>query len=451
MQKVSFPPIRSGIQVTHVPREPPERSWSRYKKVLIDNPRDSNLLQRQKLWNFQKLNRGAFRSQLNSLPDIPYRVKPNLVEKVSVGCQADLTTRLNAGVRVIFPSINELKTKIINGLSDDENNKENADDRRHKACSPMHEDDNYSDDFDDVSDDYEELDYESVVRKQNASTMTDNRRSVYSKQTRRRKKTVRERNAISKRSILKTYKTPRIQSGKKNVKFDKVTTDDEFENETFDQDADAEKLKLDNSASTGLEVEEGEMPMIQKVEIKNIEREHPVLSRESSASIHSVKSNDSVGSELKLSLENIGHSSHLSLENLSILDYISGSRTDRSFRGDSRKASTSRNQESRRQFVDQDADREWFQKLVGDREIVDMKTYNSFARIKPCVNESGQSDSNDATKQTPRKNMTPRVNDEFPGYRQVVSKANQKGANNQQPANKNKSSRRSMISIGKFY
>ncbi|XP_052801892.1 uncharacterized protein LOC128232409 [Mya arenaria] len=447
MQKVSLPPLRSGLQVSVAAREPPERSWTRYKKVLIDNPRDSNLLQRQKLWNFQKLNRGAFRSQLASLPDIPYRVHTNTVERVSVGVQADLTHRFNQGLRVIFPNLTAYRSWCLSEQPENDASDEGlTSEQRNKACSPMTAHVNttdYSDDFEDDSS-YEDLgfDFDTVVRKHNAGTMTDSkwngeRLPIHRE---RRKKTVRERNAAAgKRSILKTKKTPRpFSATRKNVKFNS--------NENTDDSQDVLEFEHPDVESA----EEEETPVVPKIEITGLEREPPI-SRVSSAL--SVSSSDSHGSPLTLPLGNIGHSSHLSLENLSILDYISGNNTERSYRGNGRKAYTSREEVSRGQLADRDADRQWFEKLVGgDKEIVNVATYDNFARVRPML-ESGQSDSNDKLdfKQPLRKNQTPKLNDEFPAYRQVISKAGHpaKGVSSSPSVNRGK--RRGTFNIGKFY
>ncbi|KAH3894096.1 uncharacterized protein LOC127861946 [Dreissena polymorpha] len=455
MHKVSFPPLSSGIQVSVAAREPPERSWSRYKKVLIDNPKDSNLLQRQKLWNFQKLNRGAFRSQLASLPDIPYRVHTGTVEKVSVGVQADLSNRFSQGLKIIFPNLTSQSAKIFESTSGDEDADDifNSD-QRHKGCSPMKiNEDGYSDDFEDDSDIEDPgFEFETVVRKQNAGTMTyTNHRGDQQKRKEKRKRTVRERNAAAKQrsSILRTGKTP--SSGRKNVKFSPKSRTAEDNKRNVYENSSSPETDIDLSDPDVPSGEEEEEPtVIQKIEITNIERDHTI------SPIPSFSSGSSQLPDLKL---NIGHTSHLSLDNVSILDYISGNRTDRSHRGNSRKAFTSREQvNSKRQVEDAMADREWFEKLVGDKDIIDTGMYNNFARVRPALEQSGHSDSNndrstDFIKGTPRKNFTPRSNNDFSVYKQAQPKAGQQKATPNSTANVNriKPARKSMIGIGKFY
>ncbi|KAH3894101.1 hypothetical protein DPMN_018259 [Dreissena polymorpha] len=351
MQKVSFPPLRSGIIVSVAASEPPERSWSRYKEVLIDSPKDSNLLQRQKLWNFQKLNRGAFRSQLASLPDIPYRVHT--------------------------------------GTADNE--------------------DGYSDDFDDYSD-IEDPGFNSEMQ-------TTTEKGTFSK---------RERNAAAKQrsSMLGFGKEPhsRPSRGRTNVKFSHNTR---LENETTQNVHEKSILPEMDKEFQGPEVEldedEDESQVLQKLEIKNIERDDTL------SPIPTFPSNSSHLPELKL---NIGHTSHLYFENVSILDYISGNRTACSNRSNGREAFLARDPVFRRR-EDAEVDRELFEQVVGDKEIIDTKMYDNFARVRPAHVESGQSDSNndrynEFIKGTPRTKFTPRTNNDFSVYKQAQPKSGQK-------------------------
>lgn len=449
MQKLTFPPIRTGVHVTVAAKEPPERSWSRYKKILIDNPKDSNLLQRQKLWNFQKLNRGAFRSQLASLPDIPYRVQPNPVEKVNVAVQADLTTRFSQNLRVIFPNLsNNGRRFLVNQNSSDTDDVSN-DDTESKVKTSAHAPniDDYSDDFDESSS-VEDLglEFDSVIRKRNVGTMTDPKIvSTMPVTLKRQKKTrrLRERNQSvyrQKLSILKpTEHTHRTKVETKNVKFDSEV----IEQET-DEEPEQEYAKSD-SPPIGPNPEPEEpaeiMTGVSKVEITEITDRVRVPSAASSTD-----------SKLpNIPLENVGPSSNLTSDPISILDYISGNISNRSRNSDT-------GSKRRGKIVsDPDADRVWFEKIVGDKEIIDSGTYENFARSRP--NTENQSDSNndkytDLSRPSQRKNFTPRINDEFPVYHSVLAKSPRKTPNIPNQAsniNKGRNPKRGLINIGKSY
>ncbi|KAL4224056.1 hypothetical protein ACF0H5_017513 [Mactra antiquata] len=436
MQKLSFPPIRSGLQVTMAPKEPPERSWSRYKKVLIDNPKDSNLLQRQKLWNFQKLNRGAFRSQIASLPDIPYR-HTNPVEKVSVATQVDFTTRFSRSLRVIFPNLTNRRASFLTESSDQNVSDETAQD---KSCSPMPEEetdmDEYSDDFeeDGIELDDTDLQLDTITRTQNAGTMTEN----LPKPKTRKRKLVREKNPYKDKNPILSSNTslPSIFiHKKKSVKFDPDVVGEEPEDKAED------KPEVAQEPEAVKEI----IPTLPLVDVKE-----PEVERESTSD------------EIPFPVENIGHSSHIALDSVSILDFISGSLTDRSRNSERIKSRDSSFMATKRRskiYSDPEADRVWFEKLVGDKELIDSENYESFARTRP--NTESQSPSNfenkiETNKVTPRKNFTPRINDEFPAYHQVVSKtASSKNSNPMNSPsvsiNKGKSQKRPPVNIGKFY
>ncbi|XP_045172549.2 uncharacterized protein LOC123534387 [Mercenaria mercenaria] len=442
MQKVTFPPIRTGVHVSVAAKEPPERSWSKYKKVLIDNPKDSNLLQRQKLWNFQKLNRGAFRSQLASLPDIPYRVQPNPVEKVSVGVQADLTNRFSQNLRVIFPNLVDKRKRSSLDQTGTETNdsSNNQTELSLKLSKPASNADDYSDDFDEESF-YDDpgLEFDTVVRKKNAGTMTDTIASVKPAMKREKKlRSFRERNT----SMYK-YKLPILKSNEQTPRVTREAKSVKFEREIIAQETDDEDEKVNvESAITTPEAEELEeiLSAVSKVEITEIPERVRVPSPASS-----------VDSRVpKIPLENIGPSSNLATDPVSILDYISGNLSNRS------RNSENGGKKRRTKFVsDPEADRVWFEKIVGDKEIIDSGTYENFARSRPNVDD--QTDSNnekytDLTRNSPRKNFTPRINDEFAVYHSVVAKSTKKPSNNA-PANTNKGKnlKRGLINIGKSY
>lgn len=441
MQKLSFPPIRSGLQISMAPKEPPSRSWSKYKKVLIDNPKDSNLLHRQKLWNFQKLNRGAFRSQIASLPDIPYR-HTNPVEKVSVGTQVDFSHRFTRSLRVIFPNLTTKRGSVNN--RNDESVSDQTD--QDKACSPMQEvendSDNYSDDFEeDVIDQVvNDLDVDNIIRTQNAGTMTEE--SITSdkklKSRYRKRKSMPDKNPYKEKNpiLSSSYNSslPPINK-KKQVKFE--SEDDQPETKQVEKD------KPEMTPEPEIEAETETIPTLPIVNIKELDRE----------------STDDV---IPFPVENIGHSSHLALDTVSILDFISGGLSDRSRNSDRLRSRDSNNLNSKRRakgYSDPDADRVWFEKLVGDKELIDSENYESFARIRPNNEQQYQSDQEkiaDSTKLTPRKNFTPRINDEFPSYHSVLSKSSTiKNVNLLNGptvmANKGKTQRRPPVNIGKIY
>ena len=467
MQELTLPPVNNKIYLSTVStKQPPGRSWSRYKKLLIDTPKDSNLLQRQKLWNFQKLNRGAFRSQIASLPDIPYRVHTNTVDKVSVGVQAGPYQRFNSNLRVIFPNLTSGAFRFLRDENSDDDDDDDDDDggydgetaeTKDKACSPMHldESDEYSNDFEsDLDDPYYEFD--SVIRKKDAGTMTDVKKNMtkHNKKKERKKRTLKDRHSKrEQRSILiNTGKSKRSNSAHRNVKFKDINVIDE--------------------ATQTPDIPDVTPPIIERIEIETIRPidKDTVLPTPEPSPLPAVLSPpvprlESLQSEsadfLNAPFEtgHIGHSSHRSLESLSVLDYLSGARTDRSRNIDSRRQLNSDRQKDGHSKLDVDADRQWFQQIVGDKHIVDLSGYENFARVRP--NLDSQSDSNtdrytDLGKAavSKRGGYTPRINGEPP-----VSKTQQylSGLAAKQEAAlaatnvKNKPTKRTMINIGKSY
>lgn len=437
---ITLPPISSGMHINAVAtREPPGRSWSKYKKVLIDNPRDSNLLQRQKLWNFQKLNRGAFRSQLTHLPDIPYRVHTNTVGKVSVGIQADFASRFSHNLRVIFPNLTVVQNNDVRA-DETENDEINGEQQLDKACSENSYDE-FSDNFEDnTSVDDPGIEFDSVVRKQNASTMTDDRlmqdTTKWNKNKHSMLKSVLENS--EEKSILKTASLEDIEpeTEKKVVKFDLVDKDIEQKTSVIKNDSSDDEHEEFTHA-------------IPKVEICLVERstQYPRTT--------SANSSKSEGSSVFLPNENIGHSSRISLDNLSILDFISGNISDRSKHDDNRKSQTSRDHMTKRgkSIADPKADRLWFEKIVGDKNIIDVGTYENFARKRP--NTEILSDSNtdkyiEHTKVSPRRNLTTQINEELPAYQSAFSKTGPNKNTGQNTVLNKHGARRRGISIGKF-
>lgn len=436
MQKVSFPPIKSGVHVSVAAKEPPERSWSRYKKVLIDNPRDSNLLQRQKLWNFQKLNRGAFRSQVTSLPDIPYRVQPNVVDMVSVGVQADLTTRFSYNLRVIFPNLVDNKARRANQADCDTDGLTG-----NNAPTPLHiaSEDDYSDDFDGYSSaDDPGFEFDTVVRKKNIGTMTD---SSIVKIREKKRKSVRKRSVVKDKQVTSKSSEKHtdfltemnlVKQPEARVKFDVDDHYEETDVELGDQCIEAEQ-----------EDEEAYISPVSKVEITETIERSPLPSP--LAPVQSPESR--VPSLPFFPPENIGQSSNFASYPVSILDFISGNVSNRS------RKSEYGNKRRAKFISDPEADRVWFEKIVGDKELIDFGTYENFARSRPeCQSDSNNEKYTDLTKGSPRKSFTPKINDNYPVYQPVQSKTPRKPPNNP-PANANKGRplKRGIIYVGKSY
>lgn len=454
MQKVSLPPLGGAIQVNVAAKEPPHRSWSRFKKVLIDNPKDSNLLQRQKLWNFQKLNRGAFRSQLASLPDIPYRVHTNTVEKVNAAVQADSAEQFIPGIRILYPTVFPRRDKTHDLDSDDSDDDDGnfRSDQRHKACSPiqLNADSHavYSDDFEEDVDD-PDLDFDTVVKKQNTGTMTETKKmsAKVSNKTEQRQKSVKPKTSARDKTKLPILKLPeetprtRTASEKKTVKFE---SKEEQEVDTR-KPSPVRKEKPLSPETPPDDVKDNPVPALQL----NIPDDSGPISRPSSSS-----SDDSSDDVINIPSDKMGHSSHLSLDNLSILDLLSGSRTDRSRTVNKWYPLTSRDDRSRRHGGDEnEANRLWFKQIVGDKEVIDTGTYDNFARTRPCADtylDSTDSYS-DMNKISARKSIDPKMYDEFPTYRQVLSKNSQaKPSTTSTPiSSKGKNNKRSSVNSGK--
>lgn len=437
MQKFSLPPIGTGIHVTVAAKKPPARNWSKYKKVLIDNPKDSNLLQRQKLWNFQKLNRGAFRSQLTSLPDIPYRAHGHPAEKVDVGVQADLTSRFSQTLRVIFPN---LANKV--GFRSKEKNSNVADDGEEKEVdddeAPKNDGTNVRDELDEISD--PGLDYESVVRRKNVGTMTmlqDSFKSSEQKRVTPREKKVETLPIL--KSNKNVYITQTPLNKKKSVKFkpDKEKADSKSESETTEQakteDVNVKYNELDLPKD---ESEEEIVAVLPKVHVEITELPEKVSS----------PSPSSESSGIEIPVGNVGHSSTSRSDSVNILDFISGNVTDRSRHSDypsSRRAKF---------ITDPEADRVWFEKLVGDKEVIDSGSYDNFARLPQNIeipSDVSNTEKIDITKSSQRKNFTPKINDEFSVYHSVLGKASNTQNNNINKGSKN--TKRGVIYVGKSY
>ena len=413
MQDISptrLPPI--DIQVKKMAREPPEKTWPKFKKVLIDYPRDTNLIYRQKLWEFQKMNRGAFRSHVTSLPDIPFRVNTNKPETASIGIQSDMRMMHSQGLKFILPQISRTINRITDRLDVYLNS---ANDGTESGCTQCDDSD-----IDDAG-----FEFDTVKRRKNAGTMTEpfspRKTNVNQiKRPARRKKILKD----------KTETPTERPSSRKMVKFE----DDKKEKQEDDD------INIVQETENGIENEKEEMletrvkregdtdfvfGPIEKLEINNQEN------RSASAS-----SSSSTTSSLSVDADNVGPSSHRGMDTVSVLDFLSGSRVidarimakDRMEKREQARDLDETIRKPRREF---DAERKWYQKLVGDKDLIDFGHYENFARVKPA-NDSC-SDSNDKYvdlgKNTPRRNtiFTPRINNEFSPY-----KTQGKAANNPQ-------------------
>ena len=469
MQDVSptrLPPI--DIHVKKLAREPPEKSWPKFKKVLIDYPRDRNLVYRQKLWDFQKLNRGAFRSHVSSLPEIPYRVNTNKPETASVGIQSDMRMLHQSGLKLILPRIRETIQRALDKV-------DSAFDSENSGINSMHP--VYNGIVNYVDSDIEDpgFEFDSVKRRKNAGTMTDpaakkvvaNRKN----KTLRRKKILKDKVVTpterpSPRKIVKFAEEGNEKEDDKEVDADLEWLEgidiEEQEKMYLEEELEPEELEEEEEEDVKEEgKEEKEPPPIDKVVIGKIE------TRTSSAS------SSSSDSRLSLDAGNVGPSSQRSLDPLSVLDFLSGSRV-----GDARVMNREggTNGNSKNDFEEtprrtklketraSEEDRQWYQKIVGDKDIVDLTNYESFARTRP-TNESFSDSNNDRyvdlSKSSSRRsnNYTPRINAEFgksqsrtgiynPGFSKESTPTRKQG----DTPNKNRStSRRTMISNGKFY
>ena len=455
MQDVSptrLPPI--DIHVKKLSREPPEKPWPKFKKVLIDYPRDRNLLYRQKLWDFQKLNRGAFRSHVTSLPEIPYRVNTNKPETANVGVQSDMRMLYQHGLKLILPKIRQTSDNAIDKVDVRLNTEMTG---RESGYSQQDE----VVDYDDSGIDDPGYEFDSVKRRKNASTMTDPTRQPAPSQTKR---------PLRRKKILKDkLETPTERpSSRKMVKFadeDEENIDPDIENMDFH----LEELEQQIEQQSREVVEEIEVSELQNsprepVESFEVEKLEPRISSASSSSSDS---------NWSLEAENIGSSSHLNLDPLSVLDFLSGSRVGDArvmLRDKRRKLDSERdyNETPRKSKVktpsELDADRKWFKKLVGEKDIIDSSNYESYARTRP--NDSF-SDSNekyiDLSKNSSRRSNynTPRINGEFPSTKSqsrtsnynsgFIKDGNPSKKTGELPTKSRSNSRRTMISIGKSY
>ena len=407
MQDVSstrLPPI--DIHVKKLAREPPEKAWPKFKKVLIDYPRDTNLIYRQKLWDFQKMNRGAFRSHVTSLPEIPYRVNTNKPETASIGIQSDMRMMHSQGLKFILPQI----SRTINRITEKLDVYLNTDNDGEIGCAQCDYDDNGIED--------PGFEFDSVKRRKNAGTMTEPyaQRKANVNQV---KRPVRRKKILKDKTVTPTERP----SSRKMVKFEdqKQERMDLDISNLQETEHNIENQTEEMTENRGEAAEETDFVFgpVEKLEVKNQEPRSP-----------SVASSNSSASSLSLDADNVGPSSHRGLDPVSVLDFLSGSRvgdarvmaTDRT---DKRELERDLNETPRKIKVkpqhEIEAERKWYQKIVGDKDLIDFGTYENFARVKP-TNDSC-SDSNDKYidlgKSTPRRsnNFTPRINSEFSPYK----------------------------------
>lgn len=403
MQDISptrLPPI--DIHVKKMAREPPEKTWPKFKKVLIDYPRDTNLIYRQKLWEFQKMNRGAFRSHVTSLPEIPYRVNTNKPETVSIGIQSDMRIMHNQGLKFILPQISRTINNITEKLDVYLNS---ANDGTETGCSQCDDSD-----LDDAG-----FEFDSVKRRKNAGTMTEP--FTQRKSNARQMKRPARKKKILKDKIVTPTERP---SSRKMVKFEDenrkeiyldMTNVQETENDIENETEEITEPRAEPENETDFV-----FGPVEKLEINN------QVNRSASAA-----SSSSTASSLSVDADNVGPTSHRGMDPVSVLDFLSGSRVS-----DARVMANDRMPDKQEVGRDLDetprkprrelySERKWYQKIVGDKDLIDFGHYENFARVKPA-NDSC-SDSNDKYvdlgKNTPRRsnNFTPRINNEFSPYK----------------------------------
>ncbi|KAK3595766.1 hypothetical protein CHS0354_025398 [Potamilus streckersoni] len=360
-----------------VPREPPEHSWNRLQRVLIDYPRDKHLLHRQTLWNFHKINRGAFRSQVCSLPDIPFRYKRTFRDCRSIGVQTDkseydLDRHKFERPCLYLPRINEPESNDISSPQ-----------RSIRPPGPLVSPEilrrTSRTSFDSLSKITErdlciDIDTETVRKTVDSGTMTD------FEPIRRKKK------------MLKTKKT----------KTPIINTQSKITNAIIiDRDANGIETrksvkfvdKMDKSTETSLEQEQKESEIVPT----------PV----SMSSAHS-------GASANIYAENVGSSSQFTLgDPLSVVDFLSKASDGCS--SDHDKSSSDKNHgaigKKRKKYKEinyNEADRIWFEKIAGDKEVVDLSAYDNFARTRPTLETVPEM--ND---KLPKTTLTPRISGEY--------------------------------------
>ena len=467
MQDVSqtrLPPI--DIHVKKLAREPQEKSWPKFKRVLIDYPRDRNLLHRQKLWDFQKLNRGAFRSHVTSLPEIPYRVNTNKPETATVGVQSDMRMIHQAGLKLILPQIRETIQKALNKVDAAFNSERSGKNAVYSGIVSYDASDTEDPGFE----------FDSVKRRKNAGTMTDPTTKVVFNE---RKKSVRRKKILKDKSVTPTERP----SSRKIVKFadDEEEKDDDSDLEWLDNldIEEQERMYLEEELETEeivdeLEEQQEEEGLVEEQETKN--REPPPIDRVVIASRISSASSSSSSDSSNMSFDagNIGPSSQRSLDPLSVLDFLSGSRVAdaRVMNKENKRNRNSPNDSVRtprksklKEIPTSEENRHWYQKIVGDKDIVDLTNYENFARTRP-TNDS-LSDSNnekylDLNKISSSRrgiNYTPRLNGEVgksqsragqynPGYSKDATPTKRHG---ETPSKYQSNSRRTVFNAGKFY
>ncbi|XP_061188510.1 uncharacterized protein LOC133196666 [Saccostrea echinata] len=327
-----LPPIvRFQVGGFATEREPPERSWARIRTCLIDNPRDSGQNKRQEVWSYHKKNRGVLRSLVKSLPNIPFRIGKN--KKRRSQSDHELASK-NEKSESFLPKISPvgIESPTRNG--------------KIRPLGTV----NRSDDIIPVGKQKSQKNLEnSAIR----FTSTDNVNSISPDHVKESRRTDdREKSEKSLSKIKSESRLPRLPVLKQPLSKSRVvsfSTND-----------------LNNS---------------------------PKIIDSRSDSPYSDASETSENSTKGFENVNYGHSSQHTTEPIqrSLLDIINGNHlSDARMMGERAKKERKTGTVETATFPGADVDKEWFEKVLGDKEIIDMSNYDNFART-PRTRPLGES------------------------------------------------------------
>lgn len=322
-------------------RESPERGWARIRTCLIDNPCDSGQNKRQEIWSYHKKNRGVLRSLVKSLPNIPFRIKRNKKRSHSDHELSSKNEKAESFLPKISPIGIESPTK--NGKIRPLGTVSKSDDiiPIGKLKSVRNRED-------------------SAIRLTSTDTENLPATGVDGVEEQKRLETGDGKNNSEKRC---ESRLPRLLPFKQPLSKSRVV-----------------------SFSTN-----------------DLRDSSQVSDRSDSRS--SCLSEDSSNSEKGLEKVNFGHSSQHITEPIprSVLDIITGNYlSDPRIMGDRAKRDRKTGTSETATFPGGNAEKEWFERVLGDKEIIDMSNYENFAR-------------------TPR---TRPINDSIPKYQNVLGASN---------------------------
>lgn len=348
------PMTMEGVNTTRLPsivrfqvggyateRESPERGWARIRTCLIDNPCDSGQNKRQEIWSYHKKNRGVLRSLVKSLPNIPFRIKRNKKRSHSDHELSSKNEKAESFLPKISPIGIESPTK--NGKIRPLGTVSKSDDiiPIGKLKSVRNRED-------------------SAIRLTSTDTENLPATGVDGVEEQKRLETGDGKNNSEKRC---ESRLPRLLPFKQPLSKSRVV-----------------------SFSTN-----------------DLRDSSQVSDRSDSRS--SCLSEDSSNSEKGLEKVNFGHSSQHITEPIprSVLDIITGNYlSDPRIMGDRAKRDRKTGTSETATFPGGNAEKEWFERVLGDKEIIDMSNYENFAR-------------------TPR---TRPINDSIPKYQNVLAASN---------------------------